>query len=693
MSRYGSRMTRRDGDPNCGLCIAQFHGQWSSLAEIKAHAEDGCPYCANMHEGLLYLEPNLVERFGEDASFRFRIGGEMTVYSDPNGSLKDTRDSSDQMKLQYRWFMVGEPQPYGPAADTDSEATFERVKRFVGECLDKHKLCGKGEPAALPTRILDLGEAVDGQEVTIRLMESSGQTGKYIALSHSWGGEHPLTTTTTNLNQHMDGIPISSLPRTFRDACHIAHRLGIRYLWIDSLCIIQDSPSDWELEASRMAGIYRNSWLTVFATASSSPDSGIFRRKNAVWIAADDPEDAETLDALFPEAAKLRQNLRLSLRFVSVHPDFSPYADPSRQKRDLPLLTRAWAYQERLLAPRVLHFGPTEVFWECMQSLDCDCGGIRQSNEHMGSYMSRDTTAELPPKVSHYAALHIGTYQKNKSKTSGDKRAKKLLARWQEMVEEYTQRALTFSADRLPAFSGVAAEMVDALGMRYRAGQWQETLPQALLFERGNATALARLAIDDPRPAPSWSWASPDDPVGFLIPLAGPEDWENPVVYASVLEVNCVPSGPDERGQVDRDKSFLVLSAELVKASLCFSNHVYFVPDVPWTDIRMAITKGTKGPTKDLLGPATFMIKVGKISPLWLVLDIRLCDEDGKWLWKGEDEIYCARIMRSGKTVYWLALRQICSEKGGQIYERIGVVKDLEAVWPITKDRTSIKLI
>jgi len=689
MSHYVPRLSARDGDPNCSLCKAQFHRAWSSLPEINAHADDGCPYCANMREGLLYLEPNLVGRFGEGASLRFRSDYQVIVYC-----------SKDEMELQYRWFMVGEPQPYEPAADTDSEGTFETVKGWVRECLDNHKLCGKGELAALPTRILDLGDedGEKGQEMEkIRLIEpSSDQTGRYISLSHSWGGESPLTTTALTLNQHKAGIPLDSLPATFRDACHIARRLGIRYLWIDSLCILQDSPSDWEVEASRMASIYRNSWLTVFATASASPSSGIIRRRNAVWIAADDPEDAEMLDVLFPEAAKLRRNLRLSLRFASTHPDFGPYADPNRQKEDLPLLTRAWAYQERLLAPRVLHFGPTEVFWECMQNLDCDCGGIKQRTDHMGSYMNRDTTAELPPKVSHYAALHVGAaaaHQKNKSKTSGEKRTRKLLARWQEMVEEYTRRTLSFSADRLPAFSGVAAEMVDALGMAYCAGQWKETLPQALLFERRNATALARLAIDDPRPAPSWSWASPDDPVQFLVPLVGPEQWENPVVHAKVLEVVCVPSGRDERGQVDRVQSSLVISAELVKASLCFSNYHYFVPDVPWTDIKEAIAAGTKGPTKDELGPATFMVRVGKQQPLWLVLDVRLCGEDGKWLWKGEDEVYCARIMQVGKPVYWLVLRRIAIKDGDPAYERIGVVGDHEAVWPREETRTSIKLV
>ncbi|KAK3356322.1 heterokaryon incompatibility protein-domain-containing protein [Lasiosphaeria hispida] len=583
------------GDPNCGLCIAQFQERWSSLPEIKDHAEDGCPYCANMLEGLLYLIPDLESRLGQDASLRFERRCKITVYADPNGSLKDSCPN-EKLKLQYRWFMVDDQQSYEPEGNTASENSFVNAKRWIQDCLANHKLCGNDEPFVLPTRILDLGEANEGESLLgIRLIEPLGKSGRYVSLSHSWGGELPLSTTAATLDQHKAGIPLSSLPATFRDACHITRRLGLRYLWIDSLCIIQDSPKDWELEASQMASIYRNSWLNVYATASSSPSSGIFRSRQAVWIAADDPED-ETLNILFPEAAKLRQDLRLSLRFASVHPDFSPYADPGRQKDALPLLTRAWAYQERLLAPRVLHFGPQELFWECMQNLDCDCGGIKLRPEHMGTYASRNTTAELPPKVSHYAALHVGISQKGK--ISEDKRRKKLLARWQEMVEEYTQRSLTFSADRLSAFSGVAAEMVDALGMQYRAGQWEENLPEALLYERSDTTTMARLAINDLRPAPSWSWASPDAPVCFLVPLSGPSGWDNPVVHAEVLEMRCVPCGTDERGQVNRNDSYIILSAQLLKASLCFSEDPYLVPNKPWTDIRDAVAKGAVGPQK-----------------------------------------------------------------------------------------------
>ncbi|KAL2165946.1 hypothetical protein VTG60DRAFT_3566 [Thermothelomyces hinnuleus] len=823
--RYETSMPAWAGDPECGLCRAHYYERWSSLAEVQEHAAEGCPYCASMAEGLAYLIPDLAVRFGEDAQFRLQNRREMKVYADPNGSLAaaGTRPKED-VELEYRWFMADddvEGQQYEPAGDTSFEHSFIRARTWIRECLDKHPLCGKGEPTPLPTRVLDLGEEEEeddddddddddstdkeeggereereeekegkktagktGQRVVrvVRLVEPApGQTGRYMCLSHSWGGEQVLTTTTANAEEHLTaGIPDDRLPATFRDACDIARRLGVRFLWIDSLCILQDSPADWEAEAGRMGSVYRNSWLTIFAAASSSPSSGIYRRGQAVRIAVDDEDEdededednddddddevtseaaaeAEAVKVLFPEAAELRRRLRLSLRFKIVHPKdlSSPRADPTKQRTSLPLLSRAWAYQERLLAPRVLHFGPQEVLWECAQLLDCDCGGAATTvadaaaPRHMSTCASRDTTGQLPPKISHYAALYLGgvvsagngggAASKKKKKVAEPKRRSKLLARWEEMVEEYTHRSLTFPSDRLPAFSGVAAEMVAALGgsTRYLAGQWEETLPAALLYERADPNHAARLTVRDPRPAPSWSWASVDGPVRFLIPLAGPPAWAEPVVHAAVLEVRCVPAGRDERGRVRRAESYLALSAELVPVELCVSpDDPYLVPGKRCIPIRDAIARRETGPQPALnqLGRGSFMVRVATAAEetkattgeekeegregeeegeeeqpppppmpwtpiLWFVPDVQLCDEQGEWLWDGSDEICCAKIMVSAENAYWLVLRRLPADGGDDggggpnLYERIGVVQDTELALPSTGVKTSIKII
>ncbi|KAK4444010.1 heterokaryon incompatibility protein-domain-containing protein [Podospora aff. communis PSN243] len=675
------------GDPKCLLCAAQANEQWADLPDIKAHAEDGCPYCAAMLQGLLYLIPDIEARFGYDASFRFRSRREMMVFADPNGSL-GYPNNSKAVNLFYRWYTADEEdqQPYQPPGDTSSEDSFAQAQEWIRACLDKHALCGNDELFPLPSRVLDLGDAAEGEPIVVQLLESTGRSERYIALSHSWGGERPLITTTETLEEHKTGIQFDCLPLTFQDAARIARRLGIRYLWIDSLCIIQDSPEDWQLEASRMASVYRNSWLTVSAIASSSPSSGCFRRDLATIAQAPDDDD-DPLSVLFPEASKLRKDLRLSLRFATAHPDFSPFFDPEKDVA-FPLLGRAWAYQERLLAPRVLHFGPHELFWECMQDLDCECGEMKwKANKHMGSYANRSTVNELPPKISHYAALHIGTGKS--SSVSGEKRKQKLLSRWKEMVDEYNKRLLTYPTDRLPAFSGVAAEMVDALGMKYCAGLWEETLPIGLLWERGQSKRWLKLG--DARPAPSWSWASVDAPVRFLLDLIGPYPaYAVPVINCEVLEACCIPSGSDERGQLVYGESYIVMSLEMLRASLCFAPDPHDTPYVPWKFIRDSISDGSKGPPRERQTKGCYSVKVGKKDPVTCVLDVAPCDGNGDWVWDGKDPIYCGRILERDGCCYWLVLRKV---EGEATYERIGIVQHPYADWETKGGKQKIRII
>jgi len=762
-----------------------YQERWAILHEVQSHAEEGCPYCAALVQGIVHLIPDIETRYGVDARFRFQNRTDMIVYVDPNGSLRGTSPEPDPVKLAYRWFNEssdqGEQQPYNPPGDTSSNDSFAHARWWIYECLTKHTLCNGGSTPdgtipllPLPTRVLDLGEP---QDESIRLVETTpGQSGIYIALSHSWGGEKPLITTTANLESHKSGILLTHLPKTFLDAVEIARRLDVRYLWIDSLCILQDSPADWEAEASRMASVYRHAYLTVSATASSGPSTGIFKGNQAV-IARPSPEeeddDDDVLGVLFPDASKLRKELRLSLRIMTTHPtlQINSLSDP-KQDQILPLLSRAWAYQERLLSPRVLHFGPQEVFWECMQDLDCECHELKwgeTQGKHMGTYISSDKVGQLPPKVSHYAALHVGLGRRTRSnKVSEEQRTQKLLMRWEEMVQEYTNRALTFSSDRLPAFSGVAAEMVDALDgkMRYCAGQWAETFPVALLWERDEPTGVARLEIGETRPAPSWSWASVDAPVRFLVRLTGPyPEYRKPILYADVVQVECVPAGEDERGMVKLggEESFVELACEMVRASLCFEPDQHAVPWRAWRFVDEAVAEGIKGPARVELTRRSFMVRVGEApgfgkkdereqvdlsaltleggeaqtseaaspgqgkkkrknknnawkkkrrdddevggddsqfgsgkEPVMYVPDVALCDENGEWLCKGGEEIWCAKILEAMETFYWLVLRRVGSSSGDEgrpTYERIGVVQSSGANWETSGGKQTILIV
>ncbi|RSM18499.1 hypothetical protein CDV31_002635 [Fusarium ambrosium] len=158
-------------------------------------------------------------------------------------------------------------------------------------------------------------------------------------------------TTRDNLRRHLEGgIDLGNLPKTFQDAIKIARELKVRYLWIDALCIIQneDDHEDWKRECGNMASIYRNSYLTVAATWANSATGGCF---------------------ITPDPGVVTGPIMM--RKVS----HFPFIPTLENLEDFPILTRAWTYQERLLAPRVIYFGHQEILWDCLERHTCECGG------------------------------------------------------------------------------------------------------------------------------------------------------------------------------------------------------------------------------------------------------------------------------------------------------------------------------
>ena len=162
--------------------------------------------------------------------------------------------------------------------DSGSEVCFKIAQYWLQTCLESHSsLCQVKESLPLPTRVLDVG-LLDND--LVKLYISSGEYGQWLTLSHCWGKTRPATTTTSNLDSHREGISIAALPQTFRDAIIITRKLGYRYLWIDSLCIVQDSIVDWQLESVKMNTIYANAVLNISADAAADSSEGIFASSN-----------------------------------------------------------------------------------------------------------------------------------------------------------------------------------------------------------------------------------------------------------------------------------------------------------------------------------------------------------------------------------------------------------------------------
>lgn len=222
----------------------------------------------------------------------------------------------------------------------------------MGNCLSTHtKLCSRsfsdGRTSFLPRRILDV------RNRQVRLHETDGsQQDLYATLSHCWGGQEPLKTTSRTLSTHLQAIPWDSISKTFQEAIVVTRRLSIPFLWIDCLCIIQDDYHDWQRESADMANIYRNSLLTIAASRSTGPTHGLFSVANPEYVCQNLYDNANDTQHVY-------------CRKMLPH------------STNEPLQLRGWALQERLLSRRILHFTEHELIWECLEDQDCECSGMR----------------------------------------------------------------------------------------------------------------------------------------------------------------------------------------------------------------------------------------------------------------------------------------------------------------------------
>jgi hypothetical protein len=383
-----------------------------------------------------------------------------------------------------------------PAESTLSQVV-DMTKRWMKGCDKFHKLCSIPIAPQLPIRVLDLGASrSDGG---IKLIISNERRGQYIALSHRWGTAQTTTTTTsTNLPAQLKDIPWESLPKVFQDAVLLCRALEIRYMWIDALCIIQDDPQDWLSEAPKMAEVYSNAFLAIAATSCSDNQTSLFRPR---WTQLRDSDgnyrrfSTATVPLSYPgQSLFVRPKLHLA------HERFINLSNAKEHIADSPLLTRAWVFQERLLAPRTLHFHSEELVWECKEDMRCECGYLdydelrwSDDNRHVQS-------------VTKWPRLTNGWL---KSFVAGSLKGESLGPVWRDIVSEFTQLDITYEDDRLPALAGIASRFADTQSLgSYLAGIWEEDLAAGLLFETIHEDRNMEDHSSLGHVAASWSWTS-----------------------------------------------------------------------------------------------------------------------------------------------------------------------------------------
>lgn len=411
------------------------------------------------------------------------------------------------------------------SANTDSEENWALIKQWLGQCTKGHLRCKEHvsrRTARLPARLLDLSNH------QLRLIDTKETTpdGTYASLSHCWGsGQYFKLTTATN-DQMKAGFSISLLSRTFQDAIRATLELGLNYLWIDALCIIQDSKSDWSQEALAMADVYQGALFNLAATGSADGQGGLFHDRNVNMV----PRCIVEIDWPKNFIQKLRkppERGKSTKGFYEVRSD----GFWRRELERAPLVQRAWVLQERLLAPRVVHFGARQVLWECLELEACETYPNGLPFEHIPRRFKG-----LDP------AVDGKRIRRNLGPTHIDNDQFDAYYLWNNIITSYSEGALSHEEDKLIALSGVAKYMESILHDRYLAGLWQQGFPSQLLWR-----------YDSPgtRPheyrAPSWSWASVNPRANRGLT---PGLFYDMGIVAKMVEANIESPGQDTTGQV-----------------------------------------------------------------------------------------------------------------------------------------------
>lgn len=356
--------------------------------------------------------------------------------------------------------------------------------RYIDEAEDSKVVSSNSEVASLttqnPLRLVEIPSDARGKATSIRVIHTDGQHYQYAALSYCWGkaqpgDSRPWQTKWATLNSHLQGINRLHLPQTIQDAIFICQKLRISYLWVDSLCIIQDLTSDWETEAAKMSGIYLGSLLTLSLSASVSAEHGCFNH-----LSQSNMESGRSSGQLITIDTRLRDGSSTRLHIMDRLYNPTLFRD---EVRGGVLGQRAWALQEHIMPQRTLYFTSKQLLWECRH--------CRLSEDNYPQ-----TQRNLLYPICDYG-FPLG--------------ATAIIEMWyKRVVRNYTRRQLTYEKDKLVAISALARATHLNRHIGYVAGLWRDCIVPGLLWIRRGPGFKSRTYS-----CPTWSWASQNSTVSY----------------------------------------------------------------------------------------------------------------------------------------------------------------------------------
>ena len=302
------------------------------------------------------------------------------------------------------------------AVQPNDAECLDLAKSWFERCTRSHgAACTLPADVALPTRLVHISCDDPSQ---LRLCLTQGMRGRYVALSYSWGQGNSFKTTSASIEILRSGFRTADLPRTLQDAVAIAQNMGFEWIWIDQLCILQDSLDDWSRESSRMAQVYSKSAFTICADLASSTDEGIFHERTVLQSPSFGPDSTMCLQTLCQSWADMTEH---------------------------PLYHRGWAFQERLLSARNLHFLQSQITWECNSTL-CLEESHGKKTDPEGHFAKQMFT-----KFYHH--------QQEDGANIADIDIVSRIGAWNSVLQEMAVRSLTYRLDKFPAISGLASAL------------------------------------------------------------------------------------------------------------------------------------------------------------------------------------------------------------------------------------------
>ncbi|KAK7214066.1 hypothetical protein V2G26_021244 [Clonostachys chloroleuca] len=428
----------------------------------ESHIKTGCIFCKYLREAVLFskvefqephIEIHLSHNWFNDGTFLGK--GDITRDCNYSGIVGHVTDGEATYGIYF-----------SPGSDDF------QISRWLGIYSTPKPVALCKENVLWATNLLlDIGET---DTENPRLISTAKETGpiSYCALSYCWGALPQLTTMKSTFQQYsLQGIPLNELTKVFKDAIEVCHTFGIRYLWIDALCIIQDDPSDWERETTMMHRVYRNSYFTICALSSDSTHTSFLQRKQ------------HKLDLNFLSLLDSEISGKLTLEFQGLpHRGVAPFLYRNNLFEDTTWSTRGWTFQEDEMSKTALYFTNSRLFFRT---------GNQYFTEDGWSSTAFSFTLRIRPTLSN----------------------------WYSKILRFRKKKFANAEDIFPSLSGIVREYISYHDDIYVAGHWKRDFLRGLLWhsvtcelEEGRETLLRNLSFPPLYIAPSWSYLSRTEP-------------------------------------------------------------------------------------------------------------------------------------------------------------------------------------